>query len=101
VIALTKLDVLSGFDELQICAEYEIDGRRHTKFPNSPAMLERAKPIYRSLPGWHEDISPCRSFGELPREAREYVAFIERAVSVQVGLIGVGPGREDTILKDF
>lgn len=101
VIALTKLDVLTGIDEIKVCVEYEVDGKRCAALPNSSAMLERARPVYRSFRGWREDISPCRSFGDLPAAAREYVGFIERETSVRVGLIGVGPGREDTILKDF
>jgi adenylosuccinate synthase len=58
-------------------------------------------PVYESFPAWGEDISKCRTFGELPAAARDYVGFIEKATGVPVGLIGVGPGREDTIFRDF
>jgi adenylosuccinate synthase len=101
VIALTKLDVLSGFDELKVCTGYEIEGRRSAVFPNSAYVLRGAVPIYESLPSWREDISKCRSFDELPEAARNYVGFIEKSTGVRVGLIGVGPGREDTIFRDF
>lgn len=101
VIALTKLDVLSGLDEINVCVAYEIDGKHCDFFPNSATMLEKARPVYRSFPAWREDISACRSFDELPPTAQEYVRFIEEASSVHIGLIGVGAGREDTIFRDF
>ncbi|MDR0764848.1 MAG: adenylosuccinate synthase [Synergistaceae bacterium] len=101
VLALTKLDVLSGMDELKVCVEYEINGKRVSVFPNSAYALEKAKPVYESFAPWKEDISRCGSFEELPSAARDYVSYIERASGVRVGLIGVGPGREDTIYRDF
>jgi adenylosuccinate synthase len=58
-------------------------------------------PVYTTLRSWSEDISGCRSFSDLPQAARDYVSFIEESTSVDVGLIGVGPGREDTIIRDF
>ncbi|MDR1472457.1 MAG: adenylosuccinate synthase [Synergistaceae bacterium] len=104
VIALTKLDVLSGLDEIKVCAAYRLggDAAGATKiFPNSAEKLARAIPEYRTLPSWKEDISGCRRFDDLPRAARDYVGFIEESSSVKVGLIGVGPDREDTIVRDF
>ncbi|MDR1137298.1 MAG: adenylosuccinate synthase [Synergistaceae bacterium] len=101
VIALTKLDVLSGFDELKVCTEYETEGRRSVSFPNSAYVLGNIVPIYETFPSWKEDISKCRNFDDLPRAARDYVGFIEKSTGVPVGLIGVGPGREDTIFRDF
>jgi adenylosuccinate synthase len=100
-IALTKLDVLSGLEEIRVCAAYEIDGEQYSAFPSSAAMIDKAKPVYRSLPAWGANISGCREFGDLPGAARDYVRFIEEAVSVKIGLIGVGPGRKDTIFKDL
>jgi adenylosuccinate synthase len=96
-IALTKLDVLSGLDELLVCVAYEADGSRREAFPESSAVLERAAPVYRKFTPWNEDISGCRSVSDLPRAAREYVSFIEESTSTKVCLIGVGPGRESTI----
>jgi adenylosuccinate synthase len=100
-IALTKLDVLSGLSEIKVCAAYEIDGQKRSVFPSSAAIIGGARPIYSGLKGWDADISACRKFGDLPTEAREYVRFIEESTSVRVGLIGVGPGREDTVSIDF
>lgn len=96
-IALTKLDVLDGFDEIKICTAYEIDGKIRGHFPSSCAELAKAKPVYETLPGWKSDISRCRRFEELPKEARDYVRFIEERVKTPILLIGVGVGREDTI----
>jgi adenylosuccinate synthase len=96
-IALTKLDVLSGLGELLACVAYDLDGSRLETFPESSALLERVTPVYRRFTPWNEDISGCRSVSDLPKAAREYVAFIEESTSTKVSLIGVGPGREDTI----
>ena len=96
-IALTKLDVLDGFDEIKICTAYEIDGKIRGHFPSSCAELAKAKPVYETLPGWKSDISRCRRFEELPKEARDYVRFVEERVKTPILLIGVGVGREDTI----
>jgi adenylosuccinate synthase len=101
VLALTKLDVLSGMDELKVCVAYEIDGNPVSVFPNSAYALEKVKPVCESFKSWKEDISRCRSFDELPSAARDYVNHIEMASGVRVGLIGVGPDREDTIYRDF
>ncbi|MDR3355202.1 MAG: adenylosuccinate synthase [Synergistaceae bacterium] len=96
-IALTKLDVLSGLDELLVCIAYDVDGGRRETFPDSAAVLERVTPVYRKFTPWNEDISGCRSSSDLPEAAREYVSFIEESTSSKVCLIGVGPRREDTI----
>ena len=101
VIALTKLDVLSGLDELKVCTAYRIDGKEYSVFPNSTVMVENAVPVYRDFASWKDDIKECRHFDDLPAEARDYVRFIEDFSSVRVGLIGVGPDREDTIFRDF
>ena len=101
VLALTKLDVLSGMDELKVCVAYETDGNPVSAFPNSAYALEKVKPVYESFSPWKENISRCGSFEELPSAARDYVNYIERASGVRVGLIGVGPDREDTIYRDF
>ena len=98
-LALTKLDVLDGFDEIKICTAYEIDGKIRKTFPSSCAELAKAKPVYATLPGWKCDISKCRTFDELPQAARDYVKYIEDNAEVPVVLIGVGAGREDTIRR--
>ena len=97
VIALTKLDVLSGMPEIKVCTGYEYDGRRLEGFPASPHILDEVVPIYETLPGWKGDISGCTSFDSLPREARDYVEYIEKGLGVPVKLIGVGQERSQTI----
>ena len=98
-IALTKLDVLDDFDEIKICTAYEINGKLQKHFPSSCAELAKARPVYRTLKGWKRGIAECRSFEELPEAARDYVRFIEDAAKTPVLLIGVGAGREETILR--
>ena len=98
-LALTKLDVLSGFDKISVCTAYEIAGKIRKSFPSSCAELAKARPVFEELPGWKEDISGCRRFEDLPAAAQDYIRFIEDRVSAPVILIGVGQGREDTILR--
>ncbi|MBL3592813.1 MAG: adenylosuccinate synthase [Synergistaceae bacterium] len=98
-IALTKLDVLDGLEEIKICTAYEIDGKRQEHFTGNSVALAKARPVYESLPGWKDRIGSCRSFEELPKEARDYIATIEKMAGVPVVLIGVGPKREETILR--
>ena len=97
VVALTKLDVLSGMPEIEVCTGYEYNGRRLEGFPASPHILDEVVPIYETLPGWKGDISGCTSFDSLPREARGYVEYIEKGLGVPVKLIGVGQERSQTI----
>ncbi len=97
-IAVMLLDVLSGLDELNVCTAYTIDGRRTTQFPSHVDDLRRAKPVYETAPGWKEDISGCRSFDGLPVNARSYLRRISELVGQPVGIISVGPEREQTIV---
>ena len=100
-IALTKLDVLTGIDRIPVCVAYDVEGKREVHFPGSMRAQRMAKPVFEQLEGWREDISRCRTFEELPLRARRYVEYIEAAAGVPVNLIGVGPGREETILRNF
>ncbi|MBC7171480.1 MAG: adenylosuccinate synthase, partial [Polyangiaceae bacterium] len=93
-IALTKLDVLAGLPELQLCVAYELDGETLLEPPYDG--LERVKPVYETLPGFEGDTSGCRSRGELPAAAQAYVARIEALVGCRVGIVSVGPDREQT-----
>ena len=95
-IALTKLDVLSAFDTIKVCVAYECDGVRYTTVPEHESVFAGAVPVYEELPGWKCDISACRSFDELPQEARDYVAFIEKLARTRVTFVSVGPDREQT-----
>jgi adenylosuccinate synthase len=98
-LALTKLDVLSGMKELKVCTQYEINGRKTEDFPIVPESLKEAKPVYERLPGWEENIMGCKSMKELPENARNYVAYIEKKLGVKVSIVSVGPKREQTILR--
>jgi adenylosuccinate synthase len=99
---LTKLDVLTGMDEVPVCVAYEVDGVRHDEMPMTQAEFVRAVPVYETLPGWHEDLSARRSLAELPRNARDYVAALQDMIGAPISAIGVGPGRDATIaLRDL
>ncbi len=93
-VALTKLDVLSYLDKVPVCVAYDIDGERTTVFPTGDRLL-RAKPVYEYLDGFRTDISWCRSAGDLPRAALDYIAFIEKAVGVPIKYVSVGAERGD------
>ncbi|CAM3435538.1 adenylosuccinate synthase [Kibdelosporangium persicum] len=96
---LTKLDVLSGLDTVPVCVGYEVDGRRIDDMPMTQTDVHHAIPVYEEMPGWWEDITECREFGELPANARAYVERLEELSGAQVSAIGVGPGREQTIVR--
>ena len=98
-IMLTKLDILSGFDELKLATAYEIDGIRHEYPPVTNEELERAKPIYESLPGWREDISGCRHFSDLPKAAQAYVTRVSELCSVPINSVSVGPERDQLVQR--
>ncbi len=94
---LTKLDVLSAFDEIPVCVAYEIDGKRVDELPSSQTDFHHAKPIYEVLPGWGEDITGAREFDDLPDNARRYVEFLESVSGCRISAIGVGQDRNATI----
>lgn len=91
------LDVLSYFDELKVCVAYELDGERTDRLPSQADALRRCKPIYETLPGWSKDVSGVRSLDEFPANARRYIDRISELISVPVGVLSVGPDREQTI----
>lgn len=95
---VTKLDILSGLEEIPVCVAYELDGQRLESFPSDLNLLARCKPIYETLPGWSEDIMDARQTEDLPQAARAYVAFIARQTGVPVDFVSVGPGREQFIV---
>jgi len=96
-VVLTKLDTLTGWDRVRIVVGYEIGGVRHDVMPLSQTDIHHAQPIYEDLPGWNEDLSGCRSFGELPAAAQAYVRRIEELIGCRISGIGVGPGREQWV----
>jgi adenylosuccinate synthase len=96
---LTKLDVLTGIGEIPICVAYEVDGRRFDEMPMSQSDFHHAVPVYETMPAWEEDISGCRTFEELPEKARDYILRLEELPGCQISYIGVGPGRDETIVR--
>lgn len=96
-IALTKLDVLSDMDEIEVCVAYEKDGKQTTDFP-FPQGLENYKPIFKTFKGWKQDISACRKKEDLPKEALEYIEFIEKATGAKIKYVSVGAEREAYII---
>lgn len=97
-IAVMLLDVLAQLDELCICEAYEIRGERTTDFPSHVEDLEIAKPVFRKIPGWKQDITGARKLTDLPNGARAYVESISELLEVPAKFISVGPDREQTIL---
>ena len=97
-IALTKLDVLDGFDELRVCDSYELDGQVIDYFPSGTRQQAVVKPIYRTLEGWSESTRGARSWSELPGNAIKYIRQIEELIEAPVALLSTSPEREDTIL---
>ncbi len=98
--AVMLLDVLTGLDELRICVGYSIDGERRDTFPADIKELSRCEPIYETYPGWSEDITGARKLQDLPPEARAYLEALEGHLNVPLGLVSVGPGREQTIFLE-
>ena len=92
-IALTKLDVLSFMKEIEVCVAYEKDGKIVTEFP-FPQELDLYKPVYKTLKGWNKDISGCRKAEDLPKEAIEYIEFLEKSVGTEIKYVSVGAERE-------
>ncbi len=97
-IALTKLDVLDGLDEIKICVAYELDGERIEHLPASQGAQARVKPIYETLPGWKETTEGARSWADLPAQAVKYVRHVEELIGAPVTLLSTSPERDDTIL---
>ena len=98
---LTKLDVLTGWEKIPVCVAYDVDGTRHDELPASQTDFHHAKPIYEYLPGWKEDISKARSLSDLPKNAQDYVKYLEEISGAPISAIGVGPGRDETIVTSF
>ncbi|EJF92935.1 adenylosuccinate synthase [Bartonella taylorii] len=97
-IALTKLDVLDGLDEIKICIGYELDGKRIDYLPSSMGAQTRVKPIYETLEGWKEATAHALSWEDLPVQAVKYIRYIEEMINTRVALLSTSPEREDTIL---
>ena len=97
-VALTVLDVLGYLDEIPVCVGYEIDGEVTTEFPTTH-LLEKAKPVFKTLPGWKCDIRGIKKYEDLPENCRKYIEFVEKELEVPIKIVSNGPSREDIILK--
>jgi adenylosuccinate synthase len=93
-LAITKLDVLSALPEVEVCVAYDLDGERLAYPPYE--RVGEVLPVYEALEGWNEDLTSCRTRDDLPPAAQRYLARIEREVGCPVGVVSVGPDREDT-----
>ncbi len=98
-IVITKLDVLTGLEQIPVCVAYEIDGKRVVDMPESQSDMHHAKPIYEYFAGWTEDISQCATFADLPANAQAYILKLEELSGCRISSIGVGPEREQTIVR--
>jgi adenylosuccinate synthase len=94
---LTKLDVLTGWESIPVCVAYEVDGKRLEEMPMTQTEFHHAVPVYEYFDGWTEDISRARTFGDLPKNAQDYVRALEQLSGAPFSSIGVGPDREQTL----
>ncbi|WP_339018841.1 adenylosuccinate synthase [Corynebacterium simulans] len=96
---LTKLDVLTGIGEIPICVAYDVDGKRYDEMPLTQSEFHHAEPIFETMPAWDEDITDCKTFEDLPQKAQDYVLRLEELSGCRISYIGVGPGRDQTIVR--
>jgi adenylosuccinate synthase len=96
---LTKLDILDELKTIPVCVAYDVDGVRYEEVPVSQSDFHHAKPIYEEFPGWQQDISGCRTFEELPKNAQDYVLALEAMSGSRISAIGVGPGRDAIVVR--
>lgn len=96
-LALMKLDVLSGFEKIEVCTAYKIDGQEVKDLPPSIGELAKVEPVYKTLSGWNEDLTQVRNIPDLPQNARDYIQFIGNELATPIDVVSVGPGREQTL----
>jgi adenylosuccinate synthase len=96
-LVLTKLDVLSGFESVKVCVGYRVQGEVFDDVPATQTQFHHAEPVWEELPGWDEDLGEARELDDLPKEAQQYVRFLEELGGVPVSVVGVGPAREQSI----
>jgi adenylosuccinate synthase len=97
-LALTKLDILDGFDEIKVCVGYQLDGQEIDYLPAGEHVQARVSPIYETIDGWREQTAGARSFADLPAQAIKYVRRIEELIGCSTAVLSTSPEREDTIL---
>lgn len=98
-IALTKLDVLTGFEQIKVCVAYRIDGKLTQEYPSDFLLVQKCQPVYETIPGWSEDPRAARRFADLPTNCKNYIGAIEQIIGRPVGLVSVGPDRDETIYR--
>ncbi|MGM7699889.1 adenylosuccinate synthase [Microbacterium sp. A84] len=98
-LVLTKLDILTGLEQIPVCVAYDVDGERFDDVPVNQTDFHHAKPIYENFPGWSEDITTARSFEDLPQTAQDYVLALEKMSKTRISVIGVGPERDQVIVR--
>jgi adenylosuccinate synthase len=96
---LTKVDVLTGLEQVPVCVAYDVDGVRHDEMPMTQTAFHHARPVYEYLEGWTEDLSEARAFEDLPKAAQAYVLAVEELSGARMSAVGVGPSREQTVVR--
>ena len=99
-LALTKLDILDGFDSVKICVGYRHNGRDVVDYPDRSDVLAEIEPVYVVLDGWKVALNEARETGQLPSEAKEFLAVVEREVGIPIRVVGVGADRDDYLVWD-
>lgn len=99
-LAITKLDVLDKLEEIKVCVAYEIDGATCNHFPTNASHFANCKPVYKTLPGWQEPTTGCRSLSDLPKKALTYLKYMAELMKVPIAIVSVGPGRDQTIIVE-
>lgn len=97
---ITKLDVLDGFESIELCTGYECDGVTYTSVPADTTILARCTPIYETWKGWNTPTTGIRNYDDLPAEAKAYLDRIEEVTGAKVGIVSVGPDRDDTLIRE-
>ncbi|MGL1935610.1 MAG: adenylosuccinate synthase [Fibrobacterales bacterium] len=100
-LAITKLDVLDTFDTIKICTDYELDGETLTVMPNQLTKVSMANPVYIELEGWNSDTTDCKTWDELPENAKKYLETLSKLIDVKIGMVSVGPRRDQSITVDL
>lgn len=99
-LAITKLDVLDEMDEIKVCVAYELDGERCQDLPGSSSLFARCKPVYESMPGWHQSTANCRRLEDLPKQALDYLEFLAKLMEVPIAIVSLGASRDQTIIVE-
>jgi adenylosuccinate synthase len=99
-LAITKLDVLDELEEIKVCVAYEINGKICHHFPTNASHFAHCEPVYKTLPGWQQSVSHCRSLEDLPKQALDYLKFLAELMEVPIAIVSVGPSRDQTIIVE-